>query len=70
MFGKGFESIVNSDRCQTITSLKRTKPLFESIVNSDRCQTINGEELLDGLFESIVNSDRCQTKRKFRPRGY
>ena len=34
-----FESIVNSDRCQTDIQMIESSAMFESIVNSDRCQT-------------------------------
>ena len=56
-----FESIVNSDRCQTATPSITSSTGFESIVNSDRCQTNNATMNITTMFESIVNSDRCQT---------
>ena len=39
LYGK-FESLVNSDRCQTRERLQTFDQRFESLVNSDRCQTI------------------------------
>ena len=35
-----FESLVNSDRCQTTASGNFSVTTFESLVNSDRCQTL------------------------------
>ena len=60
LYGK-FESLVNSDRCQTRERLQTFDQRFESLVNSDRCQTMISIDTKYLKFESLVNSDRCQT---------
>ena len=60
LYGK-FESLVNSDRCQTRERLQTFDQRFESLVNSDRCQTWWNHFHFVCVFESLVNSDRCQT---------
>ena len=49
-----FESIVNSDRCQTLFLVKFSLFLFESIVNSDRCQTVNPGNIMGHCLRVLL----------------
>ncbi len=56
-----FESLVNSEQCQTGGSTINSARLFESLVNSEECQTTVRKESVSDAFESLVNSEECQT---------